>query len=159
MVVVADTSPLNYLLLVGKIDLLPALYDSLLLPPAVRREMLAPLAPATVKQWAEMLPDWIEVRDPGPTTLSLHPKLNAGEREAIMLAHKTPNALLLIDEALGRQAAQHLGLNINGTLGILLLAHRRGLVDLPTEVAKLRQTSFQASDALIESVLNSAKGL
>ncbi len=144
MVVVADTSPLNYLLLVGKIDLLPALYDSLLLPPAVRREML---------------PDWIEVRDPGPTTLSLHPKLNAGEREAIMLAHKTPNALLLIDEALGRQAAQHLGLNINGTLGILLLAHRRGLVDLPTEVAKLRQTSFQASDALIESVLNSAKGL
>jgi predicted nucleic acid-binding protein len=158
MVVVADTSPLNYLLLVGKIDLLPALYDSLLLPPAVHRELLAPLSPASVRRWAETLPAWIEVRDPGPMTLSLHPKLNAGEREAISLVHKTPNALLLVDEALGRQAAQQLGLNINGTLGILVLAHRRGLVDLFTEVAKLRQTSFQASDALIESVLNSAKG-
>jgi predicted nucleic acid-binding protein len=156
MIVIADTSPLNYLLLLGQIELLPALYGSLLIPPAVRREMLAPLAPFSVRQWAEDLPDWLEVRDAGPVTLRLHPKLNEGEREAISLAYKTPNALLLIDEAIGRHEAQHFGLDITGTLGILLLAHRRGLADLHKEVEKLIKTNFQASDALIQSVLGSA---
>ena len=155
MVVIADTSPLNYLVLIGQIDLLPSLYHSLLIPPAVRNELTSSLAPQAVRQWAERIPIWLEVRDPGPITLDLHPRLNAGEREAIALAHNYPDTLLLMDEALGRHEAQSLGLNVTGTLGILRLAHVRGLVELSDALIALQTTNFQASDALLKSVLES----
>ena len=155
MIVIADTSPLNYLVLIEQIDLLPTLYGTLVIPPAVRQEMRVPLAPEAVRSWAEHLPGWLEVRDPGPITLNFHPRLNAGEREAITLAYGHQNTLLLMDEALGRYEAQHLGLNVTGTLGILRLAHLRGLVDIREAITRLKGTSFQASPALIQSVLAS----
>ncbi len=52
MIVVADTGPVNYLILIGHIDLACALYGTLLLPPAVHREFLHPRSPAIVRQWA-----------------------------------------------------------------------------------------------------------
>ncbi len=155
MIVIADTSPLNYLVLIEQSELLPRLYGTLVIPPAVHREMLDRRAPSAVRNWAGALPGWLEVREAGPEVLPFHPKLNAGEREAITLAYGNSGSLLLMDEALGRQQARQFGVNVTGTLGILVLAHRRGFVDLPTAVAKLRETSFQASRPLIQSVLNS----
>jgi len=155
MVVIADTSPLNYLVLIEYIDILPSLYGSLVIPPAVQRELLAFEAPSSVRQWADDFPAWLEVRDPGRTTLSFHPRLNAGEREAITLAHSHQNTLLLMDEALGRHEAHLLGLSVTGTLGVLRLAHLRGLLDLGEALTRLRVTNFQASASLLKSVLDS----
>jgi predicted nucleic acid-binding protein len=52
MIVVADTTPLNYLVIIGHIELLPALYQSVLIPQEVHRELQRPGTPPTVRAWA-----------------------------------------------------------------------------------------------------------
>jgi len=61
--VVADTSPINYLLIIGHISVLPALFHRVILPTAVRDELAAPKASPLVRNWIEVQPEWIEVRD------------------------------------------------------------------------------------------------
>ena len=56
MLVIADTSPLNYLVWIDHVELLPQLYDRALIPSAVHRELLAREAPAGVRLWAQNLP-------------------------------------------------------------------------------------------------------
>ena len=62
MIVVADTTPLNYLVLIGQIELLSVLYQRVLIPQEVHRELQQSRTPATVSQWAASLPAWCEVR-------------------------------------------------------------------------------------------------
>ena len=62
--VVSDTTPLNYLILIGHVDVLPRLFGKLLVPPTVIHEMRHPKAPAAVARWAARLPAWIEVKAP-----------------------------------------------------------------------------------------------
>ncbi|ESA36929.1 dna-binding protein [Leptolyngbya sp. Heron Island J] len=49
MIVVADTSPINYLLLIGQIDLLPRLFQQIIIPDIVRDEMSDPGAPSVLQ--------------------------------------------------------------------------------------------------------------
>ena len=56
MLVVADTSPLNYLLQAGLMYVLPKLYGNIVIPEEVRDELLAADAPAIVRDWAEHFP-------------------------------------------------------------------------------------------------------
>jgi predicted nucleic acid-binding protein len=154
MIVVADTSPINYLILIGHIDVLAQLYGEVVIPPAVQQELHAPLAPAVVREWIACPPPWLEVRTPGSISTALHPRLDAGEREAITLAQSIrEETLLLIDELLGRREASRLGLGVIGTLGILQRAQDRGLLNLHDAIHRLRSTSFKISDALIAKIL------
>lgn len=57
MIVVADTSPLNYLLQINCESLLPSLYQRVLVPPAVLHELAHPEAPKVVGQWLLHLPE------------------------------------------------------------------------------------------------------
>ena len=59
--IVADTSPLNYLVLINQIDVLPLLYGRFLIPESVRTELSATETPQLVRNWAANLPEWIEV--------------------------------------------------------------------------------------------------
>jgi predicted nucleic acid-binding protein len=157
MIVIADTSPLNYLILIEQVDILKSLYGTVIIPPAVNEELLNPAAPARVREWAQFPPTWLEIQNPGAITLSFTAKLDPGEREAIALAHKHAGSLLVIDEVTGRQEAQHQGLKIIGTLGILRDAHLAGLLDLPEAIMQLRSTTFQASSSLLKTVLDSVQ--
>ena len=103
MIVVADTGPVNYLVLIGQIDLAHALYGTLLIPPAVCRELLRPETPTAVRQWAANLPAWAEVRS--PQDASRFSELGPGEREAICLALELQADWILIDEIEGRRTA------------------------------------------------------
>jgi len=92
-VVIADTSPINYLLLIGEIAILPVLYGQVLVPPEVLAELSDADAPPVVSHWVRMPPDWLQVRqvrtshdDP-----ALH-QLDPGERAAIRLAEQEPQA-------------------------------------------------------------------
>jgi predicted nucleic acid-binding protein len=86
MIVVADTSPLNYLILIGEVERLPSLYRKILIPQAVHKELLRAQTPLTVRNWAASLPAWCEERSvTGPPDLGLD-DLDLGEREAIQLA-------------------------------------------------------------------------
>jgi predicted nucleic acid-binding protein len=154
MIVVADTAPLNYLILIGNVDVLQFLYGEVVIPPAVQDEMLDPLAPEPVRFWITNPPRWLEVRTPGRSPVSLHPRLDEGEREAITLAQTGgPDVLLLIDETLGRREATRLHIRVTGTLGILEEAHKRGLIDLRAAIERLRLTSFNATEALLTKFL------
>ena len=159
-VVVADTSPINYLLLIGCVDLLRQLYVRVVIPEEVFRELTAPGAPPQVAAWIRSLPSWIEVRDV-PISLLLsreasESNLDAGEVAAIQLALAEQDSLLVIDEAAGRAVAARLGVANTGTLGVLLAAAREELIDLKATLEKLQQTNFRISRAVIEKLLSQA---
>lgn len=155
MIVVADTSPLNYLILIDQVGILQALYGTIVIPPAVQNELLHPSAPRPVQTWIQTPPAWLEVHAPGRTPLALSSELDEGEREAIALAHSSGRgAILLIDERIGRHEALRLGLSITGTLGVLEQAHLHGLLDLHEAVQRLSRTTFKVSDSVLDRFLN-----
>jgi predicted nucleic acid-binding protein len=143
MIVVSDTSPLNYLLLVNQIDLLPRLYGKVIIPNAVYAELLSPGAPQVVTEWVLSLPGWVEVHTASTLDLTLH--LGAGESEAITLALALKADVLLMDERKGRREAVARGLAVTGTLNILDAAAERGMIDLQEIISRLMQTSFRAA--------------
>jgi predicted nucleic acid-binding protein len=151
--IVADTSPLNYLVLIHQINLLPNLYGRLLIPESVLEELSAIETPQLVRNWATNLPEWIEVLPATPIDESLT-RLHAGERDAISLALTVHADAVLMDERRGRQEAENRGLKPIGTLGVLVAAHNRRLIDLSATIDALRQTSFHASPKLLASIVN-----
>ncbi|OLE51696.1 MAG: hypothetical protein AUG51_21725 [Acidobacteria bacterium 13_1_20CM_3_53_8] len=151
MIAVSNTSPLNYLILIGDAHLLEKLYERVMIPQAVLTELQAEGAPASVQEWMANLPGWIEVRevpDPDPTLA-----LDRGEQEAITLAQKVKAGVILLDERRGREAARSRGLMVVGTLGILEAAAEQGLIDLKASLARLQQTTFRAPAILLEEIL------
>ena len=88
MIVVADTSPLNYLILIDRISILQTLFTRIMVPHAVHDELLRPKAPASVRAWALDLPSWVELLTPSTTPAALLSKLDLGEAEAIALAEE-----------------------------------------------------------------------
>ena len=152
-VVVADTSPLNYLVLIELIDVLPRLYRRIVIPLEVFSELTDPVTPRPVWEWARTPPDWLEVRSvPGSDDPALS-HLDPGERSAIVLAHSEGEALLLIDETAGRLEASRRGIANTGTLGVLRAAALADLVDLQSALARLRSTNFRISKALLDDLL------
>jgi predicted nucleic acid-binding protein len=81
MIVIADTSPLNYLIRLGHSDLLREIYGRVLVPPAVLTEMKHPEAPAEVRAWACQPPAWLEVMQVQQVDASIPAELGIGERE------------------------------------------------------------------------------
>ena len=155
MTVVSDTSPINYLVLIELQDLLPALFEQVLIPGAVRRELHSAEAPQEIRKWMARKPNWLESREVASTPADLR-QLDDGEREAIVLAQSTGTTLILLDEKKGRQAARERGLSVVGTLGVIDLAARRGLVSLLDALKKLERTSFRASPQLLRAIIESA---
>ena len=150
MIVVADTSPINYLVLIGQINVLPKLYGRILVPPAVLAELSHPLAPGPVREWSVGAPVWLEIVSP-KITLVL-PKLDRGETEAIALATEVHANAVLIDELAGRQEALRRGLKIAGTLSVLDEADQAGIVKFDDAVAALRATSFRVSQEVLAAI-------
>ena len=151
MVVVADTSPINYLVLIEQINLLTRLYKRILIPPAVLTELKHPVAPKPVRDWASETPKWLEILSPRDTLTLAH--LDLGETEAIALATEVHAEVLLIDEQAGRQEAIRRGLRVAGTLSVLDEADQAGLVDFDQAVAQLRKTSFRVSQAVVSEIM------
>ncbi len=158
--VIADTGPVNYLILIGYIDLLPALFEKVILPLPVRAELSATNAPTAVRSWTAALPDWLEVRETQPDfeVDPLLKRLHAGEQAAIGLATDLKADLLLMDDRKGVIAARGKGLRVTGTLGILELAAKDGLIDFPQAIARLRRTNFRSPDALLNALLKKYVG-
>ena len=153
MIVVSDTSPINYLLLINQVDLLPRLFERIIIPEAVSEEMLASGSPLTVQKWIKNSPPWLEIQAVFTLDSSLS-RLDLGEQAAITLAQTLPADLLLIDERLGRKEANERSIPIIGTLGILDEAARQGWIDLRETIAQLQQTNFRISPRLIQTLLN-----
>jgi len=154
MIVVADTSPLNYLICPGYVWILPELLGKVLVPQAVLSEMLHPQAPAAVRTFATSLPSWLEQGKVIRIIPGLDPSLGEGEREAISLALEIRADALLIDDLAGRREAHSRRIAARGTLAALLQASLRGHLDFPTAFAQLKQPGFRVSRELEESIFD-----
>ena len=151
MIVVSDTSALNYLILIGAANVLPALFDQIVIPRSVETELLSPSAPRAVHQWIQTPPAWLEVRSAARIDPDL--RLDPGEIEAICLAEELHADHLLIDEWAGRDAARRRGLQVIGTLGVLAQAAERNLLDLHHAFDQLKETTFRVDPALLDLLL------
>jgi predicted nucleic acid-binding protein len=155
MIVIADTGPINYLILIGEIEVLSALYEQVLIQPAVHEELGRTRAPEVVRSWIASPPVWLEVRTPSRTGDPFLANLDSGERDAILLAEELHADQLIIDESRGRQEAKRRHLPFTGTLGILQAGAKQGLLDLKSAVVRLRQTSFHISQDILDELLKS----
>lgn len=152
--VVADTSPINYLLLIGHIDILPVLFGGVILPAAVWDELKHPKAPLVVRNWVASAPPWVDVRP----SISFHDAsleaLDAGEGAAIALAIELHADLVLMDDEEGVSTARGKGLAVTGTLGILSRAAQRHLLNLEDAFDRVKRTNFRFRQDIMDKFLN-----
>ena len=128
-VIISNTSPLLYLYRVDALDLLPKLCNEVRIPQAVVREL------SEGRRRAYDVPDpqryqWLKVTDPRavpPQWLNLD--LGAGELAVLTLALEYSDGTVLLDDRQARRIARSAGLNVWGTLGVLLEAKSRGLIE------------------------------
>ena len=151
MLVVSDASPLNILVRISYVHVLPALCGQIIIPPEVASEMSDPRAPVEVRNFIVSMPPWLAIKKP-ENLLSVG-GLDPGERAAISLAKEINADLLLIDEKRGRRIATELRLPVMGTIGLLELAAGRGLLDLNDVVQRIRRTDFSVSEAILKAAL------
>jgi len=155
VIAVADTSPLHYLVLIEHIDLLPALFSQVVVPPAVLIELRHRRAPRLVRAWATDPPTWLECQAPEGAVAGLPRALGPGERDALALTARLLPAVVLIDERDGRREARRRGWPVMGTLGLLRAAADRRVqgLNLSEALARLHRTNFRASDSVFAEVL------
>src|SRR5215831_12654676 len=103
MIVIADTTPLNYLVLIQAVDLLPRLFGEVLIPSAVFAELKDAETPAPVRTWLGNMPSWLQVQSLQSSPDPQLDYLDDGEREAIALAEELNADQLLLDESDARK--------------------------------------------------------
>ncbi len=142
MIVVADTTPLNYLVLIGEEDLFPRILGDIVIPFAVFNELNADRTPARVRTFISSNPSWLIVKE-APDVIDPDLRdIDQGEREAILLAESLNADAIIIDERAGRTIAQERGLNVIGTLGILDAASSLGYVDFKDALERIKFEGF-----------------
>ena len=155
MIVVADSSPLHYLILVEEAEILRRLYENVLIPDAVAAELRASSAPRQVSEWMSRPPSWLRIVEvTAEEIVSVADELDLGERAAIALAERTGADLLLIDESAGRAEARRRSLRVTGTLGVLRAAAEAGLLDVRKTMSRLQATNFYVDEALLRTVFD-----
>jgi uncharacterized protein len=154
VIVVSDASPLIALSSVDRLDLMQLLFDTVIIPVSVRDEIMGAAAKITVN-----LPSFIRV-EPVAAELPvrfLKLNLHAGESEAISLALERDIQGIILDDKQAREIAAELGLKVIGTLGLLILARRKGFL---SEVRPLMaQIIERVNFRIAPSVLNRALSL
>ena len=152
MAVIADTSPINYLVQIGQIEILNLLYKAVLIPSSVAAELAHEESPPGVRTWIASPPRWLVLHAP-PVILPAVSGLDKGESEAISLAVALQVPLILIDERRGRAVAEALRLQVIGTLRVLLSAAAANLLNLDDALLALQSTSFHLSESLLEQFI------
>jgi predicted nucleic acid-binding protein len=156
MIVIADTSVLLNLALVGQIQLLRVLFGTIVIPVPVKDEFER-LAATTGRFAGLVLPEWVRVDTAAQTVMDdeILQQLDPGEAAAILLAVKLHADAVLMDESEGRAIAQARGLRTIGILGILIQARQAGhLAAVRPVIEALRsKAKFRLSDALVDHAL------
>ncbi|PPK88368.1 hypothetical protein CLV84_1335 [Neolewinella xylanilytica] len=152
MIVVSDTSTITNLHQIDRLDVLRSLYGTIIIPPAVRRELYR----IEGQQGAIEQSDWIRTEYPKDQTLitELLEELDLGESEAIALAIELNADYLVIDEYKGRAIAEKKGVKIVGLLGVLIAAKRNGHLEaIKPLIERIQHNGFRLNSSLILKVL------
>ena len=152
--VISNTSPLLYLYRIGAIDWLPKLFDEVWTPDAVKNELIE----GRSKGYDVPSPEdfkWLRIVNPKSMPSEwLALDLGAGEIAAMALALENPNHVILLDDMLARRTAQAAGLQVWGTLKVLLEAKSQHLVDkIEPYVTNLSEAGMWVSDEVKQRIL------
>lgn len=154
--VIINNSPLVALWELGHLALLRALYTKVLMPEEVAEEFLRkePMARETALDEAT----WLEVVQLAiPLDDSDYPELERGEAAVLALAAERGARLVIFDDLDARQYAQRLRLTVTGTVGILVAAKKKGLIDvIEPLLTDLRNNGMYLGDAVIVHALQLA---
>lgn len=154
--VIINHSPLVALWELGHLALLRALYTKVLMPEEVAEEFLRkePMTRETALDEAT----WLEVVQLAiPLDDSDYPELERGEAAVLALAAERGARLVIFDDLDARQYAQRLHLTVTGTVGILLEAKKKGLIDvIEPLLTDLRNNGMYLGDAVIVHALQLA---
>lgn len=143
-VIISDTSCLILLEKIGELQLLAGLFGHVIVTPEIATEFALPL------------PNWFTIQSPENKRYQkiLEASLDKGEASALALAIEESDCLLIIDDLKGRKYAERLGIDITGTLGILVEAKSKGLIEyLKPRLEKIKATNFRFSKVLEDKVL------
>lgn len=152
MIVVSDTTPIHYLILIDREFILPRLFGEVLIPEEVVREMCHPNAPLAVREWAGSVPDWVVSRSSNISEFI--EGLDVGETAAINIAVEVNADAVLMDDRRGIREATKRGLRILTTFALLEQASRAGLIDFAESIAALATTTFRMpSESIIAEFL------
>ena len=151
MIIVSDTSAITGLIQIHRVEILPTLYQEVVVPEEVANEL---------QKYHAGLPSFLRILP--VTDLGCFHRLCAevdpGEAAAITLMLEGKGDVLLIDERRGRQIAQREGLTIIGVLGVLLEARRQSIIpSLATAIMELETIAdFRISPQLKARALAAA---
>ncbi|MES2428383.1 MAG: DUF3368 domain-containing protein [Bacteroidota bacterium] len=146
-VVIADTSCFIILSNIGELDILQILYKQITTTPDIAAE------------FGEPLPDWIIIKAPSDhqKQLILEQQVDKGEASAIALALEIPESLIILDDLEGRNLANHLGITMTGTIGVLVKAKLKGIIpSIKPLLTKIKLTNFRISPLIEASALKEA---
>jgi predicted nucleic acid-binding protein len=132
--IIADTSCLIALSNAGYMDILKALCKTVSITPEIAAE------------FGEPLPSWIQVVQTKDALImqTIHNTLDLGESSAIALALETTNPLVILDDGKARRFARNLGIEMTGTVGLLITAYEGGyLPDIHAAIDRLRNQNFR----------------
>ena len=149
---VSDTTPLHYLILVGKESILETLYGKVIIPPAVMQELSHSSAPDRISNWAKHPPFWVTVATPGSIP-GRFDGLDFGERQALALAEEIHADLVLLDDKVARRIALRELMHVKGTLGIVADAAKANLLDFVETVEALQRTSMHLDRDVVDEVI------
>lgn len=159
MIVISDTTPIISLLKINQLELLHHLFGEVQIPDAVYEELISN---AKFQKEAEKIlrVEYVKkviVEDKKSVTLLRRATgLDTGESEAIILSDEIKADLLLMDELKGRQVAKQMGLNIMGTVGILMTAFDEELLsaeEIEQCIDVLRSNGRHISEKLYEQLM------
>lgn len=146
MKIVCNSSVLITLDHINILPVLKSLFKQVIIPKAVRKEVFG----------RRKLPSYIkciEISEPIGLRV-LESNLGTGESEAICLYEEIHANLLIIDDLEGRRVAERLGINMTGTLGVLLLAKQEKLIDaVKPLVDEMVRHGFRVADGLYKDIL------
>lgn len=146
---IADTSALIALEKINLLDVLCKIYSEIILPEAVISEFGTPSVSCYAIKKVE-----------GSLIKLLMTDLNLGKGESEVIAlSKDTGVRIIIDDLKARKIAETLGLNITGTIGILLKAEKLGLIESAYAKAReLKDKGFYVSDELLEDISKRRSG-
>jgi len=157
-VVVSDTTPLHYLILINQDSVLEKLYGQVIVPPAVLQELGHPAAPPAIFDWVKSPPAWLTVQSPASIPARFD-NLDFGERQALALAKEIQADFVLLDDKVARRFAESEALKVKGTLGIVADAAKAGLLNFRATVETLQRTTMHLEPQLAERIIAEYEGL
>lgn len=153
MPIVADATVFRYLVLTEATDILPALFGTVLVPPAVVRELQHASTPVRVRIWWRTVPAWVRIQAPRLPPDPALQHLGEGEQEAIRLMDEQQAPLLMTDDRDAYNTATARGIAVTRTLRVLEIAAEQNLLDLPTMIAQLRAAGFYMPADVVAEML------